>query len=388
MLGINSNNPYRLFFSFSLAGVISGLLLFVFSYSGVSIFWHRELMITLFLLPAATGFIFTAAPRFLVSTPTRVFEIWITGAIYLLLFVCFIFQWTFLFLTLKWLVLIWVAVFFCRRWWRRKTKNPYWPPFILVSFFSGILGVTTQLADIFFSLDPFWLRIGNSLYFDAMFWILLFGIGIKFFPMLTGAAPPVYQHGKSSLLTKGQYESNALWFSIAILCLAIFIIQFVISDTIGLWMRAILVSFIAYEGWGLLEKPMRKGFTTTFIKLFLWTIVAAHYLFPFYTAIIVHVYHVIFVIGFLAITMMVETRVLLSHEHRDIVVEQSSVWILSAFIMFYIAMIIRLTAVFVIGSYTNYLQYASMAALAGVFMVIVQIVKSFMAKNINIRSKT
>ena len=89
MLGIDSHNPYRLFFSFSLAGVISGLLLFIFSYSGFSIFWHRELMITLFLLSAATGFIFTAAPRFLVATPAKDFEIWIAAGLYLFLFLSF-----------------------------------------------------------------------------------------------------------------------------------------------------------------------------------------------------------------------------------------------------------------------------------------------------------
>ena len=376
MLGIDGHNPYRLFFSFSLAGVISGLSLFIFSYSGVSIFWHRELMITLFLMPAATGFLFTASPRFLVTAPAKDHEIWIAAFLYTSLFVCFFFQLDLWFIGLKWILIGWVALFFGRRWWPRKTKNPYWPPFILASFLAGFIGVSIQLIERFISVDASLSLLGHSLYFDAMFWILLFGIGIKFFPMLTGAAAPVYHAKRRSLLTKDQYESNTLWFSVAFLGLMSFVLP-----AIGLWMRALLILFMAYEGWGIFEKPLRKGFITTFLKIFLFTIVAAHFIFPFYSGFLVHVYHVVFVAGFLSITMMVESRVLLSHEQKDIVVEQKSPWILTAFILFYISMITRVTAVFISGSYVHHLQYASLAAVAGVILILVQLKRSFYPKH-------
>lgn len=376
---IDSNNSYRLFFSFSLAGIISGLGLFIFSYSGLSIYWHRELMISLFLLPAATGFIFTAAPKFLLNTPAKQFEIWIAAILYTSLFGCFFIQHAFGFVLIKVIAIIWILFFFVSRWWGRKTKNPFWPPFILISLVAGLTGSLIQLVaqlKILHSLVQF---IGTQLYFDAMFWILLFGIGIKFFPMLTGAAAPAVQVHRKSILTPKAYNSQVLWFAIAIIGVASFLIQTLVHTSLGLWIRAILILFIAYEGWGLFEKPLRKGHTTTFLQIFLYTILIGHFIFPFFPSLLVHFYHIVFVVGFLAITILVETRVLLSHEHLDTAAEQHSKWLLAAFILFYLAMILRVTAVFKPLAYAKHLQYASLAAIAAVILVLVQLRKSFNA---------
>lgn len=337
-------------------------------------------MITLFLLPAATGFLFTATPKFLMTTPTKSYEIWVAAILYLLLFISFFFKYDKIFVLLKCVTLFWITIYFVRRWWKRKTKNPHWPPFILTSLFSGLMGCSVQVTSFFVKFDPLIILTGHHLYFNAMFWILLFGIGIKFFPMLTGAAPPVYNTNRKSLLSKTVYNSSIFWFFIAFFSISSFLIQLLVNDSAGLWIRAILIMFIAYEGWGLFEKPLRKGYTTFFLKIFLFTILLSHFIFPFIPIFIVHLYHLVFVTGFLSITIMVETRVLLSHENLDIVEEQKSIWILTGFILLFLTMITRVTAIFIPARYFYNLRYASILGVAGVILIVIQIFKSFINK--------
>jgi hypothetical protein len=377
---IHPHSPYRYFFPFSIAGIILGLGQFLFQYSGHGIVWHRELMITLFLLPAAAGFIYTAAPRFLNAMPTRAWEVRLLMILFTFLFATYFLDSMTWFLVGKWCAITTVFVFFVFRWWNRRANNPYWPPFIYTSLFTGWTASGIQCFAVWTSLPAWLTTLAGHLYYDAMFWILLFGIGLKFFPMLTGAVPPVYRNERFSLISKKAFESPTLWFVVAFLALGSFILQDLFSPISGLTLRALLLLFMAYHGWALLEKAQRGGYTTFVLRLFLGSIVAGHLVFIFFPAQLVHLYHLVFVCGFLSLTLAVETRVMLSHEQLDLAYEQNSGWLLTAYGSFFVAMLFRLTAVLIPLQYGLMLHLASALALAGTLIMLFRVIQMLKLK--------
>lgn len=370
MLRLQQDAAYRYFFPFSIAGAILGLGQFLFRYDGAGIIWHREIMITLFLLPAAAGFLYTASPRFLKSKPAGRIETMAVMLAFILLFVAYFTNNIAAFHLAKLITILLLFAFFMFRWWNRGADNPYWPPFIIISLVTGIFAASIHFCGTFIQVTGAWPLLADHLYYDAMFWILLFGIGLKFFPMLTGAVAPVYRKGRFSLISKDRYEGQAVWFLIALLALLSFILQDFLPPAFGLLLRALLILFMSYQGWALFEAPQRKGYTTSFLRICLGIIVVAHFVFILYPAPLVHMYHIVFVAGFLSLTLAVETRVVLSHEHLDLAYEQASRWQLSAFILLLLAMAARVVAGLIPEHYPMLLQIASALALAGVMIMV------------------
>ena len=83
-------NPYRFFFPISIIGLISGLILVLYPINYNIIFWHREILITLYLMPVATGFLYTATPRFFNSFFAKEYEIFFNNIMDSFTF-CFLF---------------------------------------------------------------------------------------------------------------------------------------------------------------------------------------------------------------------------------------------------------------------------------------------------------
>jgi uncharacterized protein involved in response to NO len=373
MIPIQTHSPYRYFFAFSIIGMLAGLAQFLFHYSGYGISWHREIMITLFLLPAAAGFLYTASPRFLNAKPTGKKDIILLCVLFTALIMAYALSAINFFLLLKLITLTVIAVFFVSRWLRRGANNPYWPPFILVSLATGWFAACIQAISQWVSVPVLLLQIGNRLYYEGMFWILLFGIGLKFFPMLTGAVSPVYKNKHRSLISKSVFEHAITWFIVAILGLISFILPELAMPALGLTLRAIVLLFMAYQGWALFEKPLRKGYTTQVLRIFLSTILTGHFIFIFWPDQLVHLYHIVFICGFLSLTIAVETRVLLSHEHLDVSYEQGSKMLLVGYGLLYISMLTRVLAVVTPKQYILHLHYASGIALAGVLLLFSQL---------------
>jgi uncharacterized protein involved in response to NO len=383
MLNIQTHSPYRYFFVISFIGLLIGLAQFLFTYNGYGIAWHREIMITLFLLPAAAGFLYTASPRFLNTNPAEKKDIVILFLLFTTLFVAYTYNSLRVFHLLRLATITVIAFFFVLRWLKRGVENPFWPPFILVSLGTGWMASSIQCLGHFLILPVFLSNLASHLYYEAMFWILLFGIGLKFFPMLTGAISPVYKNNRFSMLSREAFEDKKTWFTFALLALASFIITELVKPEWGLSLRAILLFFMAYHGWALFEKPQRKGYTTKILTTYLVTILVGQTLFIFWPEQLVHLYHIMFVCGFLSLTIAVETRVLLSHEHLDLTYEQNSKLLLMGYILIYIGMLCRVFSVATPTQFIAYMHYASGFALTGVLILFIQLARMIWRKSRN-----
>lgn len=365
-------NPYRFFFPFSFLGLFYGLTLVILPLSSDIIFWHKEVLITLYLLPVATGFLYTATPRFFNSYFAKEHEIFLTIIWIILLFIFALFQNIKFFILTKFVYILQIFIFVMLRFFYKKSGNPLFSPFIFVSLMSGLFGVLLQILYVFFNLTIFY-RYYYVLYYYAMFWILLFGIGTKFFPMLT-LTVPLSETRKYQILPKNLYNSHIFWTLYSLLFLFTFILEATDYIKTGLWIRAFLVLFLSHEAWYLYFSSQRKGIYTFFIKLYLYSIVIGHFLFPVFLQYKQHLYHTIFVGGYLGLVLIVMGRVIISHEKLDLNLEVKSRYLAIIFTLIYLALWTRITAQFV-GTYQNHLVYASLTAIIALIMFLYFFIK-------------
>ncbi len=365
-------NPYRFFFPFSFVGVIWGLGLFLFDLDTENIFWHREILITLFLLPIINGFLYTAVPRFFNSFFAKTEEILITLLVLLSLFIFAGIRNFFIYSFLKFFYILLIFSFVIIRYFKRKSGNPLFTPFIFTSLFSGLLGSLFQIIYMYHK-EGILYQLSYSLYYHAFVWILLFGVGTKFFPMLT-LTVTLSEDRKYQILSKKLYSSLGFWYSFSFAFLFSFLLEAFQYVSLALWIRAFLVLFLSYEAWYLYFPAQRKGVYTFFIKLFLYSIVVGHFIFPFFPEYRTHLYHIVFVGGYLGLVLIVVGRVIISHEKLDLNLEVKSKVLAIIFTLFYVALWTRVTA-FLINSYENHLKYASFTAIFGIVLYLIFFVK-------------
>lgn len=359
-------NPYRFFFPFAFLGLLLGLGVIFLPLNQNTIFWHREILITLFLLPIATGFLYTAVPRFFNSYYAKNREVFFTLFLLILLFIFVITQKNNYYIFIKFFYILQINIFVIERFWNKKSGSPLFTPFIFISLFSGLFGTIFQILYFFYSVPIFYLLFFN-LYYYATFMILLFGVGIKFFPMLT-LTIPFSDERKYQILSKKLYSSVKFWYLFSFIFLFTFVLEAFQFIKIALWIRAFLILFLAYEGWYLFFPAQRKGIFTFFIKLFLYTIVIGHFIFPFFLELKPHLYHIIFVGGYLGLVLLVVGRVLISHERLDLNLEVRSKTLGFIFGLIYLALWTRVTVFLIPKSYENHLKYASLTALIGILI--------------------
>ncbi len=370
-------NPYRFFFPFSIFGLFLGLSVVLFPINSQIIFWHKELLITLFLLPIITGFLYTATPRFFNSYFAKEYEIFLTILNIIVLFIFYFLNHILFFVIAKFFYILQIFIFVTLRFIRRKSGNPLFSSFIFISLVSGLLGTILQI--LFLGGNYLFLyKLYYVLYYYAMVWILLFGVGTKFFPMLT-LTTPISENRKYQILKKELYNSQLFWWIFAIIFFLTFLIEATQYEKIALWFRAILVLFLSHEAWYLYFPAQRKGVYTFFIKLFLYTIVIAHFIFPFFLHAKQHLYHTIFVGGYLGLVLLVFGRVVISHEKLDLSLEVKSKLIAVAFSIIYIALWTRITA-HLVNSYENHLKYASFTAIIGILFFLYVLIKNLYNK--------
>ncbi len=364
-------NPYRIFFPIGLLGAFGGLILVSFPINSERIFWHKEVMITLFLFPVATGFLFTALPRFLNSKFTTLNEIIYFSFLYICLFIFFLQNNLDYFIFFKNILSLSLFLFILYRYIFRKANPPIFFSFILIfsliSIFSGVLQIFIHFYDKIQLLNLY-----SSIYYRGAFWILLFGVGVKFFPMLTLSVPlsPVRKY---NILNPQIYNSKFFWWIISILFALSFVIEGLGYHFIADFIKSIFIAFFCHEAFYLFFPAQRKGYYTFFIKLFLYSILFLPLLLILFDDLRVHIYHILFINGFLGLVLIVLGRVIISHEKLDLSLEIKSKVLFLVFGLIFVAMLTRVSAIF-IKNYQSHLIYAALTAILGVFILVVFVI--------------
>ncbi len=302
------SEPYRLFFPLGFLLGFWGVLLwllFVFAgipYPSVS---HSYLMIGGFLTAFTSGFLMTAIPRFTGTFHAEMYEVIISFTALLVLFLLSSSS-----IPIKSLCLIVshanLVLFFFRRYFKKKAALPLLFLFVPLSLFFSILGNGIVFFNAVWSWGSFEaLMLGRTLAFSAMMLGLVLGIGSRLIPMFLGAGVP--SHFKNHwvvLLIINFYAS--------------FFVQSYFNPQLGLLMRLIAVGVIALGVWRIYKKPLNPSKLSLGLWLSCWGLLlgtAGGFIMPSY---LVHWMHLVYIAGFGLMTLMIGSRVVLSHGGFDV----------------------------------------------------------------------
>ena len=359
-------NPFRIFFPIGIAFSIIGTMvwiLFVFQmlpfYPGPN---HPEVMIGGFLYSFSFGFLLTAIPRFTGSTPATDAEIYsiaipCIGALIAALFWKFFFFHIFLFLAE-----IFLVIFLIKRFLTRIHKLP--SPFIFVGFgmFSGLLSTAFYVTNDLISIPGPLFIIARILFLKGTMFFLLLGIGSRLIPALLGWIE------MPTAVLQTRTKSPYLFPIGALILLSGFIVEGFFSSDYGKMIQAIPLAFFPFFAWKIYKKPKNPGFLSWLIIIASWLLV-----FGFISSILIplhaiHLIHLSYVSGLGLLTLMIATRVSVSHSGLNSMIEQKSKLLLSVGVLVILAATTRASSGISEKIYLHHLAYASSCWIVGVLL--------------------
>ena len=356
-------DAYRYFFP---AGWLLGLwgvslwLLFplnLISYPGPL---HPQIMMGGFCLCFVCGFLMTAAPRFTASFPPTTTDILISAGLLAGLFLA-AFSGQILFFHLASLaLLLFLLFFFLRRFFKRTQSPPDAFVFVGVGMFCAIFGAGLMILADLGDIQSSWLNLGRLLYLQAYILALVLGIGSRLIPALLGRGPlPTEIKNASSL---------GVFSTLGVLFLASYFLEAFFSVMAGALLRSFLMTFIIFRFWKIHLLPARKGNQPFWLWISAWSMLIGQWgetLLPSYR---LHFLHLVFISGLGLMTLMIATRVALSHGGHGTELEKNSKTIAIGAVLLVLAALTRVAAGFSPAVYQSHLTYAACIWILGLLV--------------------
>ncbi len=366
---ITRDEPFRLFFPLGIllgcAGVSHWLfydLAWIKSYSKLL---HGALQIQCFLMSFATGFLFTALPRFMgVEYPTRsevLFALLCLVAMPVFLFAGFWRMGYGAFL----LIIGTIVVFALRRFPKRRNTPPQDFIFVPMGLANGALGALLQILYWSGLVSPVASMLGLLMINQGMFLCLIMGIGGFLAPRLMGHETlPVVGAGKLGAL--GISSRRVLIHEGAGLLLFMsFAIEAVGEKSFGQLLRAIVVSIELFWTTQCYKIPVVKDRYVVFLWISLWMVLLglwAEFLMPLHR---IAALHILFIGGFSLMTLSVATRVTLSHLGYGELLDKKLPAVTLFGVLFLAALAIRFGADWHPTMYFHFLSVAAVIWMSG-----------------------
>lgn len=308
---------------------------------------HPEIMIGGFLLCFVSGFLTTAAPKFTDSYPPTIMDLRLSVVFTTLLFISLLFHDALYFRLAVLLQFLFLTWFVGNRFHKRKANPPVAFLFIGFGLLSGIVGVLLLITDQFVDL-------GRLLFLQGYILSFVLGIGSRLIPALLGAE-----------VTNFKLKTV---FAIAITFFSSFFIEVFISQLAGVLIRNLIILLIAFYGWKIHQLPKRKAFQSWGLWLSCWSLVIGAVAAGIFLDFRVHLLHLVFASGLGMMTLMIATRVSLSHGKHDMGLEIKSRHLQAAIFLFILAALTRVSAGFLPALYERHLTYAASLWVAGVLI--------------------
>lgn len=337
-------NPYRpLFFLGTITAIIGAGLWIPFGFHLLGFYpgrMHAHLMMGVFLLSFASGFLMTAIPKMTGTHPSSKIELFIQIiSLILATGIGLINKESNLFFMAMLLNLIVLLFFVGKRFWVKQNDLPDVFPFVLAGIFSGIFGCILWMAGF--------ISIGHRLFYLNFVLCLVVGVGSKLIPALLRLNPGKPNSQKASIILA------------AVLTFSCFVddIDF---WSIGPWVRAIAVAWVGIFYWRVFGKSnlvsgLTRGVRLSALSVILGTILLAAN--PIYR---MEWLHLIYVSGFTLLTFMVASRVILAHGGFDLRLEVKNWRIPSAVGLILLAAATRAFAPFWPQGYERHLAYSAL----------------------------
>jgi uncharacterized protein involved in response to NO len=357
-------DAYRYFFPVGwLLGVWGVLLWLLFplnlvTYPGP---FHPQVMMGGFFLCFVCGFLMTAAPKFTASFPPTRSDLWLSATLLAGLFISALFEKILIFHFAVLLLLLFLVSFFLRRFFHRTQSPPDAFVFVGVGMGSAVTGVTLLILGDFGWAQDSWLALGRLLFLQGYILALVLGIGSRLVPALLGRGP-LPNEARTSAPKLG------LFLALAFLFVLSYVLEAFFASTLGNVLRSFLMSFMLFRFWKIHLAPARKGFQPFWLWLSGWSLLAGQWgatLLPDYRQ---HFLHLVFVSGLGLMTLMIATRVSLSHGGHGLDLERNSKAVWGGALLLMVAAVTRLSAALSAGIYQSHLVYASCAWILGLLV--------------------
>jgi len=346
----NLANPYRPFFFVGLFASLIGVSVWIATALIPSLPYpgrlHAHLMMGVFLLSYAIGFLMTALPR-LTQTPTAHRYEFLSASLLMgwIVTVGIYDSTEKMFFVGTLATSIFIFFFGIRRFIRTEVPIPNFFPMLFWGIFSVFLGSILVLTG-----QP---TIGTALFYQNFMLCLVLGIGTFLIPRILG-------------IPQNPKIGNKWIFFILGLLLTLSLVLYEIYDySWAPYLRAVLATGLVIFGWKITAKNERKNavgvgikIATTSTLIGLWVLAVT----PQYR---LEALHTIYITGFSLLTFMVASRVILSHGNYGLSAEEKNPYIKAAIFFICLAALTRIAAVFIPESYEKHLAYASVSFIIG-----------------------
>lgn len=354
-------DAYRYFFPVGWALGIWGVLLWILfpwnlvTYPGLH---HPDIMIGGFFLCFVCGFLMTAAPKFTSSFgPTRFEQNFSFALIGILVVSLFPARKVYFFAAVI-TVFIFLMIFMLRRFFNRQSNPP--DAFLFVGFglMSGLLGTVILFLNEVFNVPSEVVYFGRLLFLQGYILCLVLGVGSRLIPALLGRAPLPTEMGKAD-------PKILLFASLAAVFVAGFAVEAFYLYWIGQLMRAVVISFIAFKFWRLHQLPSRRAYQSWWLWISAYLVLISQWGLVFLPTYRIHILHVLLVSGLGLMTLMIATRVTLSHGKHNMQIEKNSKALWAGAFLIALAGATRASSGIAAHIYQSHLIYASYLWIAG-----------------------
>lgn len=309
------SEPFRLFFPLGWIAGIIGVTYWILVSLGVTSnynsLFHGLIQIELFASAFAVGFLLTALPKFLRADSASTNEVFAFLVVYAAL-AASLFNNALVVAQLFFIALLLLVIRFAFFRLRQRKSSPP-DSFLLVGFglLAGILG-----AILFIVPSPTFPLLGPKLIEQGMFLSLALGIGSFLGPRLMGlvdATNAVVQLPGARVEPRpGQNNSRIAAFVFGSALLASFVVETGLDRNLGIYLRALAVSFCLYY-FGVLKLPRSKSIVGVLISTSLWLMALGLWLAAFLPIHEVSALHITYIGGFGLLILSIGAQVASSH---------------------------------------------------------------------------
>lgn len=353
------SEPYRLCFPLGILSLLWGVLLWlplIWNPDVYPVLTHRYLVINGFAGLFIGGFLMTAVPRFSKTMYARSFELISFVTVTLIgIFLAYQENEKAIFVISALQVLI-IFFFLLSRIFKRKENPPYSFVFIFVGLFLWLLSAVLSL---FFDPENF-----RHLHHEGAIAAIILGVGGRLIPGILG-------HVEIVSAQREHYEKpvsiikTVPWHFWPVI--GSFVVSYFIPEAIGLWVRLLSVFIVAISYWKLFSFPKHKTALTWSIWTCSWFIVVSFCLKALWSDGVIHGTHSFFISGIVLMSILIATRVIVSHGPKLNELENSKViYVVTFFIIF--AAATRVSAFLMPDGYLRHLSYSSIVLVFAVLI--------------------
>ena len=353
-------DAYRIFFP---AGLFLGFwgafvwVLYSFhliNYPGIL---HPEIMMGGFLLSFVLGFLCTAVPKFTDSFPPTRTELIISVLLLCALFSAQVKASVFYFRMSSFCIFLYLAFFVVRRFLNRKANPPAPFLFVGIGIMTGLMGSLILLLSNLDFIPASVFTLGRLFIVQGYILSFVLGIGSRLIPSLLGFAPPPDQVQESLSVKSYLFLGSCFLFT--------YFFEAFVSSYFGMLLRDLIIIFIAFIPWKIYKKPKRKSIHSFGLWISCWFLLLGHVGASLFIGYKIHFMHLFYVGGLSLMTLLVATRVTLSHGGHGIGMELKSKTLFVLVILFILAALTRFSAGLLPAQYQSHLLYAALIWILG-----------------------